>query len=248
MENINDDDVIINMNKEQDDSKKHKIIFSCFRIGDSSSKAFVIRISSDNQIYSIKEYISKSFEPKIIPRYLKLYVPVSSEIFPDNPALASAKKFNQAKKEGIIDVIELAKPLKKISDELCLCNRIKNNPEALDIIILDDNLQRSIDAFASTSLADISFGNNNRAGGEMNSISKERLVQNNGSTSNFLSYDSRIDLYSKRKNSKMMKTIKKVEGKVHIKNNKIKIPVLIISSILIIAIVGFIWYPRNNGN
>lgn len=216
--NESNNDVIIEMDKEQE-VKKQKIIFSCFRIGDSSSKAFVIRVSSENQIYSIKEYISKSFEPKIIPRYLKLYVPVSEEIFPDNPVLASAKKFNQAKREGTIDVIELTKPLKRISDEPYLLNRIKNNQEALDIIILDDNLQRSIDAFASTSLAEISFGSNNKLGSETNScnISKERMMQNNGSSSNFLSYDSRIDLYSKRKNSKMMKTMKKVEGKVHIK-------------------------------
>jgi len=219
MEESNDNgEVIINVEKEKD-TKKQKIVLSCFRIGDSSSKAFIIRVSPDNQVYSIKEYISKSFEPKIIPRYLKLFVPVSDEILPENPILSSAKKFNQAKREGTIDVLELAKPLKKISDEPYLYHRIKKDPEALDIIVLDDNLQRSIDNLVSTSMAEISFGSKNSLHTDNSSISlsKERLSQNNSSTGNFISYDSRMDIYSKRKNNKMIKTMKKVENKVHIK-------------------------------
>jgi len=221
---------------------------SCFRIGDSSSKAFVIRVSLSNQVYSIKEHISKSFEPKIIPRYLKLYVPISGEIYPDNPVLSSIKKFNQAKRKGTIDVHELDKPLKKISDVSYLCNRIKSDPEALDIIILDDNLQRSIDNFVNSSMADISFGSKNNINIENNNggLSKERMAQNNGSTSSFLNHETRVDPYAKRQESKVLQTMKKVEGKVHIENNKIKIPILIVAAIIIICIIGIIWYPRSH--
>ncbi|ORX85792.1 hypothetical protein BCR32DRAFT_265428 [Anaeromyces robustus] len=240
------DEVIIDVEKKEE--KKQKLTFSCFRIGDSSSKAFVIRVAVNNQIFSIKEYISKSFEPKIIPRYLKLYVPISEEIFPDDPNLTSLKKFNQARREGVMNVIELSKPLKKISDEPYLCERIKRNPEALDIIILDDNLQKSIDNFVSNSMAELSFTSQNKLLSNNNisndSLSREKMLHNNGSSSNFNSYDSHMNLYASRKNSKFTKTIGKVEGKVHIKNNKIKIPLLVISALLIIVIIGAIWYPR----
>jgi len=244
METIKESSVVINVEKEQE--KPRKVTLSCFRIGDSSSKAFVIRVSTSNQIYSIKEYISKSFEPKIVPRYLKLFVPVEEEIFPDSIHLSSIKNFNKAKREGMIKVVELEKPLKKISDEECICNRDKNNPEALDIIILDDNLQRSIDNFVSGSMAEISFGSKQNLGDNSSSmLSKERLFQNNASTSNFLTYESSASLYPNHKNSKIMKSIQKVEKKASIKNKKVRIAVSIIAALAIVLIVGITWFPRS---
>ncbi|OUM59178.1 hypothetical protein PIROE2DRAFT_15377 [Piromyces sp. E2] len=218
MDTIKESSVVINVEKEQE--KPKKITLSCFRIGDSSSKAFVIRVSTSNQIYSIKEYISKSFEPRIVPRYLKLFVPIENEIFPDSTYLSSLKNFNKAKREESIKVVELEKPLKKISDEECLCNRNKNNPEALDIIILDDNLQRSIDNFVSGSMADMSFNSKHNLDNS-NSTLKEKLFQNNASSSNFLSFDSSASLYPNHKNSKIMKSIEKVEKKVSINETEI---------------------------
>ncbi|ORX44852.1 hypothetical protein BCR36DRAFT_359122 [Piromyces finnis] len=246
MDSIDKNNIVINVEKEPEKSKK--VTFSCFRIGDSSSKAFVIRVSTNNQIYSIKEHISKSFEPRIIPRYLKLFVPIEEEIFPYSPQLSSIKSFNKAKHEGTIKVVEIEKPLKKISDEEYLLNRIKGNPEALDIIILDDNLQRSIDNFVSNSMAEISFGSRQNLVNDNNStLSKEKLFQNNGSSSNFLSYESSASLYSKNhKNSKVMKSIEKVEKKISIKNKKVRITVSIVAVLVIILIVGFTWIPRTN--
>lgn len=249
MQTTEENSVIINIGKEQETKKPEKITFCCFRIGDSSSKAFVIRVGKTNQIFSIKEYISKSFEPKIIPRYLKLYVPIEEEIFSDDPNLSSLKKFNKARREGTLKLIELEKPLKKISDEPYLCNRTKTNPEALDIIILDDNLQRSIDNFVSNSAAELSFSKNTLYGesGSCASLSKEKLFQcSNTSTSNILSYDSKTNIYPNHKNSKFMKSIEKVEKKIYIKNKKVRISVLMVAVLAIILIIGVTWYPRHS--
>jgi len=250
METVNNEkSVVINVEKELE--KPKKVTLSCFRIGDSSSKAFVIRVSINNQIYSIKEYISKSFEPRIVPRYLKLFVPIEEEVFPDNTYLTSIKNFNKARREGILKMVELEKPLKKISDEACLLNRTKNNPEALDIIILDDNLQRSIDNFVSNnSMADISFGSKQNIIADTNSstFSKEKYFQNNASTSNFLMYESSASLFPNHKNSKFMKSIEKVEKKASIKNKKVRVIVSILAALAIILIVGFTWFPRTSNN
>jgi len=250
MQTTNGNSVVINVAKEQEIKKLEKVTLCCFRIGDSSSKAFVIRVAKSNQIYSIKEYISKSFEPKIIPRYLKLYVPVDEEIYPDNPNLSSLKKFNKARREGTIKLVELEKPLKKISDEPCLSERTKNDPEALDIIILDDNLQRSIDNFVSnSSLAELSFGSKNNIYDSSTNLSKEKLYQsNNTSTSNILSFDSQANIYPNHKNSKFMKSIERVEKRIYIKNKKVRFSVMLVSAIAIILIIGVVWYPRYFNN
>jgi len=247
MQKTNGNSVIINVAKEQEIKKLEKITLCCFRIGDSSSKAFVIRVAKSNQIFSIKEYISKSFEPKIIPRYLKLYVPIDEEIYPDNPNLSSLKSFNKAKREGILKLVELEKPLKKISDEPCLCDRMKNDPEALDIIILDDNLQRSIDNFVSnSSLAELSFGSKNNIYESSSNLSKEKLYQSNNTS--ILSFDSQANIYPNHKNSKLMKSIERVEKKVYIKNKKVRFSVMLVSAIAIVLIIGVVWYPRYFNN
>lgn len=141
-------DTVINVidNNHISISQGEELILSCFRVGDPSSKAFLIHTNTHQQIFSIKEEIANTFVPRIIPRHIKIYL-TEEEITPESPKISSLKQFKEEMSQGHLKLRELRKPLKRIADEPILLNQTlrKGRPDALDIIIVDDDLQKSID-------------------------------------------------------------------------------------------------------